>query len=92
MLYDLDIRIGGLMADYHARVRSPHDFGLVLQQARDGMGISQRELARRTGLSQRAISEMESGQPTLWARRLFELLGATGVEVTAQWADHQEHG
>lgn len=80
------------MADYHARIRSPHDFGLVLQQARDGLGVSQRELARRIGLSQRAISEMESGRPTLWARRLFELLDATGVEVTARWNDDEEHG
>lgn len=79
------------MAEYHARIRSPHDFGLVLQQARDEAGLSQRELARRTGLSQRAISEMESGRPTLWVRRLFELLNATGVEVTARWADHEEH-
>lgn len=56
------------------------------------MGISQRELARLTRLSQRAISEMESGPPTLWARRLFALFDATGLEVTAQWADHGEHG
>ncbi|GAB3614459.1 helix-turn-helix domain-containing protein [Humibacter ginsengisoli] len=80
------------MAEYDARIRSPHDFGLVLQQARDGMGVSQRELARRIGLSQRAISEMESGRPTLWARRLFELLEATGVQLTAQWADDEDRG
>lgn len=75
------------MTTLTAHVRSPHDFGLILQQARDGHGWSQRELAARLGTSQRAISEMESGRPTLWARRLFELLEANGVELTARWDD-----
>lgn len=75
------------MPPFHARVRSASDFGLILQTARDGQGWSQRELAAQLGMSQRAISEMESGRPTLWARRLFELLRANGIELTATWKD-----
>ena len=77
------------MPDYEARVRSARDFGLVLQQARDARGLSQRQLAAELGTSQRAISEMESGRPTLWARRLFELLDANDIELTARWSDNR---
>lgn len=63
-------------------VYAPGDLGLAIQQARLSMGLSQAELAARMGMSQRSVSEMESGKATLWAHRLFDLMAATGVELT----------
>ncbi|RFA10788.1 transcriptional regulator [Subtercola boreus] len=68
------------------RLRAPADLGLALQQARLGRGLSQVELAGELGISQRSISEIESGKTTIYLRKLFDLMGATGVELTATWA------
>ncbi|MDF2442346.1 MAG: HTH-type transcriptional regulator / antitoxin HipB [Subtercola sp.] len=69
-----------------ARLRAPVDLGLALQQARLARGLTQSELAARLGISQRSISEIESGKTTIYLRRLFDLMGATGVELSAAWA------
>ena len=70
-----------------AHLRAPADIGLAIQQARLAHGWSQTALAARVGMSQRSISEIESGKATIMLRKLFELMRATGVELTAQWED-----
>jgi transcriptional regulator with XRE-family HTH domain len=45
--------------------------------------MSQRELASVLGVSQRYIWELEAGEPTIWARRLFAAMRATGMTLTA---------
>ncbi|RFA07047.1 transcriptional regulator [Subtercola boreus] len=67
------------------RLRAPADLGLALQQARLGRGLSQVALAAELGISQRSISEIESGKTTIYLRRLFDLMSATGVELSASW-------
>jgi HTH-type transcriptional regulator/antitoxin HipB len=49
--------------------------------------MSQSVLAEALGISQRSVSEIESGKPTIYARRMFDLLRATGIELTARWED-----
>lgn len=73
------------MATRTARLRVPLDIGLALQQARLAQGLSQMDLASELGISQRSISEIESGKPTIYVRKLFSLMRATGVELTASW-------
>ncbi len=68
-------------------LRSPADVGLVIQQARLGLGLTQVELAARLQISQRSVSEIESGKPTIYARRIFELMRVTGVELRATWTE-----
>ncbi len=75
------------MATYSAKLRAPADFGLALQQARTGRGISQTELARELGVPQSTISAMESGKSTIYLRRLLAIARATGIEFTAGWGD-----
>jgi len=70
-----------------AELRSPGDVGLVIQQARLAQGLSQTALADQLGISQRSVSEIESGKPTIYMRKVFDLLRATGVELTATWED-----
>jgi transcriptional regulator with XRE-family HTH domain len=46
--------------------------------------MSQRELAERLGITQRAVYDIESGSPTKYAHRLFQILAATGVTMTIE--------
>jgi transcriptional regulator with XRE-family HTH domain len=61
---------------------APSQAGDVLRAARALAGISQRELARRSGTTQASISRIESGleQPTL--DRLARILRALGFRIT----------
>ncbi|MEJ1156083.1 helix-turn-helix domain-containing protein [Microbacterium marmarense] len=68
-------------------LRSPGDIGLALQQARLERGLSQNALAQELGISQRSVSEIESGKPTIYMRKVFDMLRATGVELSAKWDD-----
>lgn len=70
-----------------AKIRTPADLGLAFQQARLAQGLTQMELARELGISQRSISEIESGKPTIYIRKLFLLMRATGLELSSTWDD-----
>src|SRR5699024_11387781 len=66
-----------------ARLTSPADVGVVLQQARLERGLSQAELAAEVGFPQSVISQMESGQSSAYLRRLLRLAGATVIDLRA---------
>lgn len=80
------------MSKQTAKIHSPADLGIALQQSRLAAGMSQRELSARTGVTQSAISNLESETYTLYAERLFKLLRECGVTVTAEWDDSTESG
>lgn len=75
------------MSTQISSLRSPGDIGLAIQQARLAQGLSQTALADRLGISQRSVSEIETGKPTIYMRKVFDLLRATGVELNASWDD-----
>ncbi|WP_370544052.1 helix-turn-helix domain-containing protein [Frigoribacterium sp. VKM Ac-1396] len=74
----------GSMATLRGRIRSAEQLGQMLQQGRLIRGVSQRELASQLGVSQRYIHEMESGKPTKYALRLFEIMRATGATMSIE--------
>lgn len=73
------------MVKHTARLRSPGDFGVAVQQARLARGLSQSELADQLDISQSMISEIETGKATIHIRRLLSIARATGLEFTASW-------
>lgn len=73
-----------------ARVRTPADLGLALQQARLARGLSQSELAQRLGIPQSRISELENGTYTAFVRRLLSIARATDLEITAAWEGNDD--
>lgn len=75
------------MAEQISRLRSPGDIGLTIQHARLAHGLSQTALADKLGISQRSVSEVESGKPTIYMRKVFDLLAEAGVELSAKWDD-----
>lgn len=70
------------------RVENAQDLGRMLQQGRLLSGMTQRQIAEHLGVSQRYVWELESGKPSLIMTRLFEMMRATGVELTAEVDDH----
>ncbi|MBL7501015.1 helix-turn-helix domain-containing protein [Frankia sp. CNm7] len=68
---------------YTGKITSAESLGLFLQQARLLSGLSQRELARRLGTTQKYIWELEAGKPSIVMDRLFAAMRATGMELTA---------
>lgn len=73
------------MARHTARLRTPADVGLAVQQARLARGLTQAELAAELDVTQSAISAIESGKATIYLRRLLEIGRATGLEFAASW-------
>lgn len=72
------------MMKYKADIQSPEILGRVLQQARLVHGYSQREMAKRLGVSQRYIWELESGTPSIAMTRLFAAMRETGMSLYAE--------
>lgn len=69
------------------QMESAEAMGRMLQQGRLLRGITQRELAEKLGISQRYVYEIESGKPTIFAERLFQMMHATGVRFYAEIDD-----
>ena len=56
----------------------------MLREGRESQGMTQRDLAERLGITQRDVYNMESGSPTKYAHRLFQILAATGLTLTVE--------
>lgn len=61
--------------------QTAEQLGEILQGFRRERGLSQRELAQRIGVAQKAISAAERHPDRLTVRRLYQLLGALEVEL-----------
>lgn len=67
---------------------SPHHFGCVLADTRRKLGVTQRQLSIRTGLSERYISMLENGdrEPRLsMVLRLAAALGIRAQDLVAEY-------
>jgi HTH-type transcriptional regulator / antitoxin HipB len=89
--HDVNIVVRGCMA-YTGKVTSAESLGRILQQARLLSGLSQRELARRLGTTQKYVWELEAGKPSIVMSRLFAAMRETGMELTATITPREDHG
>jgi transcriptional regulator with XRE-family HTH domain len=60
------------------------DAAVVLRRAREQMGLSQRELAKRAGTAQSVVARIESGVTSPTLSTLNRLLTALGLELRAE--------
>lgn len=65
------------------RVESASDFGQAVRAARKEAGLSQVQLAKRCGCSQRFVSEVERGKETAELGRALKLLEVLNVPLSA---------
>jgi transcriptional regulator with XRE-family HTH domain len=68
------------------------DIGTRLREERERQRISQRELARRLGLSASLISQIESGQSKPSVSTLYGIVTELGVSVDSVFRRHQHDG
>lgn len=62
-------------------VRSPEALGRVLARLRYDNDLTQEELATALGVTRRYVYGLESGQPNLYATRLFDALRELGAHL-----------
>lgn len=77
---------------YTGKVTSAESLGRILQQARLLSGMSQRELAKRLGTTQRYIWEIEAGKPSIFMDRLFAVMQETNMQLTATIETEDDRG
>ena len=62
--------------------RSPNQLGIAIQQERLMRGMSQSELARLVGTSQKTISKIENGNPATKIETIFVVMAALDMQMT----------
>ena len=69
------------------RVYTPASLGTALRHYRQQAGLSQAELAERTGLHRTYLSALEQGKETEQLKRLLRVLKQLGVRMTLEKAN-----
>jgi HTH-type transcriptional regulator/antitoxin HipB len=68
-------------------IRSLHDLATGIRGRRTDLGLSQAELAKRTGVSRKWIYEFEAGKPTAELGLLLRVLHALGLSIELTLSD-----
>ncbi|MCC3299495.1 helix-turn-helix domain-containing protein [Arthrobacter caoxuetaonis] len=63
-------------------MRSVSDLGMMVYGIRQRTGLSQRAMAARLGVSQRYLSELETGKPKVMNDQFFAVLDKLGIELS----------
>ncbi|WP_082357810.1 MULTISPECIES: helix-turn-helix domain-containing protein [Arthrobacter] len=63
-------------------MRKTSDLGLMVLAVRKRHNLTQVELAERLGVSQRYLSELETGRPKVLNAKLLQLLADLGIELS----------
>jgi HTH-type transcriptional regulator/antitoxin HipB len=69
------------------RIYTPASLGAAIRHYRRQAGLSQAELAERTGLHRSYLSELEQGRETEQVKRIIRILKQLGVRMTVEKAD-----
>lgn len=67
-------------------------FGLAIKQRRGELGISQEELAFRSGLHRTYISDIERGSRNLSLENIEKLAKALGISISTLFANYGIEG
>ena len=65
----------------YAYISLPEELGQAVRAARKDQGLSQMELAHRSGCSQRFVSEFERGKPGAEVGKALRLINALGLTI-----------
>lgn len=69
------------------RIRTAVDLGNVIRERRRQLGLDQRTLALRVGVSRQWIVEIEKGKPRAEVALLLRTLTALEIDLQAETAD-----
>ena len=65
------------------RIRTPIDFGALIRDQRTALGLDQKELAVKVGVSRQWIVEIEKGKPRAEIALVLRTIDALGIALTA---------
>jgi ribosome-binding protein aMBF1 (putative translation factor) len=63
-------------------IRTSHDFGKAVAEARHALGLTQRELALAINSGERFIVDLEAGKPTAQLGKALAAARAVGLNLT----------
>lgn len=69
------------------RIYTPASLGAAIRNYRQEAGLSQADLAERTGLNRTYLSNLEQGHETEQVKRILRVLKQLGVRMTLEEAD-----
>ncbi len=62
-------------------ITSPETLGKVLRRYRKDRNLTQSEAGKKLNLTQKTVSQIESGQPGVQLGTLFKIMSALGLEM-----------
>jgi HTH-type transcriptional regulator/antitoxin HipB len=62
-------------------ITSPESLGNVLRKFRQEQGLTQSDAGRKLNMTQKTVSQIESGKPGVRLETLFNLMSALGLEM-----------
>jgi HTH-type transcriptional regulator / antitoxin HipB len=66
------------------RIRTPTDLGALIRDRRIKLGLDQRSLASKVGVSRQWIVEVEKGKPRAEIGLLLRTIDALGIQLAAE--------
>jgi HTH-type transcriptional regulator / antitoxin HipB len=66
------------------RIRTPTDLGALIRDHRNRLGIDQRSLAQKVGVSRQWIVEVEKGKPRAEIGLLLRTISALDIALNAE--------
>jgi HTH-type transcriptional regulator/antitoxin HipB len=74
-------------------IRTATDLGLVLKEQRRKLGLSQRQVADRIGVSRQWLVDIEKGKPRAEVGLILKAAATLGLQLTSRDAkDHSHQG
>jgi len=65
------------------RVRTPTDLGAIIRDRRTKLGLDQKSLAEKVGVSRQWIVEVEKGKPRAEIGLILRTIEALGIQLAA---------
>jgi HTH-type transcriptional regulator/antitoxin HipB len=72
-------------------IRRAEDLGLAVSEARRALGMTQTELAKRSGVERTYLAKLEAGLNTLLLDRSLRLLRRLGAKLLVEFPDGAGH-
>ncbi len=68
------------------RIRTPIDLGALIRDRRNKLGLDQKSLAQKVGVSRQWVVEVEQGKPRAEIGLLLRTIAALGIALDAETA------
>jgi HTH-type transcriptional regulator/antitoxin HipB len=78
--------------DGDMRIRTPTDLGALIRDRRTKLGLDQKSLAAKVGVSRQWIVEMEKGKPRAEIGLILRTIDSLGIQLAADSSGRTKEG